>query len=204
MQAPHTVLGIVGSYRRDGHIAALVDAILSAAAARGAATRTLHLSDFDIGFCTNCRGCTQAPGTARVPCLVHRDDMEQLLDQVHSAQALVIGAPVNVGAVNALTQRFVERCIGYYYWPWGTRRGPVLRDPARPRTAVLVSTSAAPAWMNNRLFGFGALHALEKLAEAAGARVIERVRVGMLTEQEVRLSQRTRRKAAVIGERLAA
>ncbi len=166
-------------------------AILSAAAARGAPTRTLHLADFDIGFCTNRRGCTQAPGTARVPCLVHRDDMEQLPDQVHSAHALVIGAPVDIGAVNAVTQRSVERCIGYYYRPWGTHRGAGL-------------DSATPARMNNRLFGFGALHALEKPAGAAGAGVVERVRVGMLTEQEVRLSERTRRKAAVIGERLAA
>jgi len=52
------ILGIVGSYRRNGTIDALVQAVLSAAEEQGAETDKIYLIDKHVEFCTNCRTCT--------------------------------------------------------------------------------------------------------------------------------------------------
>jgi multimeric flavodoxin WrbA len=153
-----TVLGIVGSYRKGGHIDTAVSAILASAATAGANTQKVYLQDQHIEFCTNCRHCLQTPG--RSPC-IHQDDMVALLDQVEAADALVLGAPVNFGNVNALTRRFLERTICYGYWPWDAP-APLRRGQAGTKPAVLVTTSAAPALLGR--WTMGAMKALQQLA----------------------------------------
>ena len=59
------ILGIVGSYRRNGTIDTLVTEVLSSARAAGAETEKIYLLDKHIEFCTNCRTCTQKPGPER-------------------------------------------------------------------------------------------------------------------------------------------
>jgi multimeric flavodoxin WrbA len=98
------VLGIVGSYRKGGTIDQAVSTVLAAAAAGGAATEKVYLLDSRIEFCTNCRNCTQHPGPDPGRCFLE-DDMAGLIERVERADALVLGAPVNFGNVNALTQR---------------------------------------------------------------------------------------------------
>jgi hypothetical protein len=196
------VVGIVGSYRRGGYCDQLTALALELAAARGAAVDTIRLADHDIGFCTNCRGCTQQPGAAQVPCVVHRDDMQQLLGRIATADALVIAAPVNAGNLNALTQRFAERCVGFYYWPFATRGGPKLRSPRTAADALVISTSAAPRFFNNRLFGFGAEHGLRWLCRSLGARVAASLKVGMLDGPEPVLADGDMRRLRRAASRL--
>ncbi len=202
MDTGTTVLGIVGSYREDGYCAQLAALALGLGEERGAKIDRLRLAEFEIGFCTNCRVCTQAPGTRQVPCVVHHDDMQPLLDRVAAADVLVIAAPVNNGGLNALTQRFVERCVGFYYWPWTRRGGPVLRNAAPSKRALVISTSAAPRLLNNRLFGNGAGHALGRLARTLGAGTVETVKIGMLTGPEAKLAASAERRVKRAVSRL--
>lgn len=114
------VVGLVGSYRKNGFIDSTVDEMLSAARDRGAKTEKIFLLDQHIEFCTNCRSCMQEPGPDRGKC-IHEDDMEKILKKIAGSDSIVIGAPVNCWDVNALTRKFFERCVGYAYWPWGTK-----------------------------------------------------------------------------------
>ena len=93
------VVGIVGSYRKDGFIDAAIAQILAAAQSQGAETQKIYLQDQHIEFCTNCRTCLQEPGTERGKCVLE-DDMDQVLQDIEIADSLVIGAPVNFGNVN--------------------------------------------------------------------------------------------------------
>ena len=56
------ILGIVGSYRKRGTIDQAVSSVLAAARTNGAETKKIYLKDLNIGFCNNCRRCTQEPG----------------------------------------------------------------------------------------------------------------------------------------------
>ncbi|NEQ43460.1 MAG: flavodoxin family protein [Leptolyngbya sp. SIOISBB] len=193
------IIGIVGSYRKHGTIDTAVTAVLDSARAAGAETQKLYLQDQQIEFCTNCRACLQQPGAQRGECVLH-DDMAALLDQLEQADALVLGAPVNFGNVNALTQRFIERCVCYGYWPWG-QPAPTMRIPVATKKAVLVSSSAAPGliarWMTS------AMGTLKQLAEMLSAKPIGTLWVGLIDPQDATLPSRVQRQAQKLGQQLA-
>lgn len=194
-----TVIGIVGSYRKHGIVDAIVTEILAAAEAAGATTETIYLQDQHIEFCRNCRACLQEPGEQRGHCPIN-DDMAEILEKLDAAQALVLGAPVNFGNVNALTRQFLERCVGAGYWPWGTA-APKLRQPKPTKPAVLVSSSAAPALIG-RWFT-GAIAALNHLATMLNAKPIGTVWMGMVSDPSMNLSPRVKVRSQRLGQRLA-
>ncbi len=194
------IIAIVGSYRKGGIIDSAVDAILAAAAEKGAETDTIYLIDRHIEFCTNCRKCTQAEGLQRGKC-VQNDDLGMLLDKIERADALIIGSPVNFYNVTAVTRRFIERLIGYAYWPWG-KGGPAMRSKERKKKAVLVTSSAMPAPMG-RVFT-GALRILKITAQTLGAKPVGTLFIGLsaLGEKQA-LPERVIRKTRALGHALA-
>jgi multimeric flavodoxin WrbA len=105
------VVAIVGSYRKGGTIDSAVEAVLEGAREKGAETVTLYLTEKHIEFCTNCRKCMQAPGEERGKC-EQQDDLEPMLQEIESANALVLGSPVNFFNVTAIFRRFMERTGG--------------------------------------------------------------------------------------------
>jgi multimeric flavodoxin WrbA len=193
------IIGIVGSYRKHGTIDTAVSAILAAAQAAGAKTQKIYLQDQHIEFCTNCRACLQQPGPQRGDC-IWQDDMAVILDQLEQADGLVLGAPVNFGSVNALTQRFVERCVCYGYWPWG-QKAPTSRQAQMTKQAVLVSSSAAPGWLARRLTSV--TKTLRQVTKLLGAKPIGTLWIGMIDPQAAKLSPRMQRRAEKLGQRLA-
>jgi multimeric flavodoxin WrbA len=196
------ILGIVGSYRKGGIIDSLVSETLAAAEGQGAATAKVHLVDMHIEFCTNCRTCTQQPGPGRGKC-IHNDDMEGILAQWEESDALVLGAPVNFFNVNAITRRFMERLLGYAYWPWDEPAGPHLRTKAGTKRAVLITSSAMPAMMG-RVFT-GALRALRLTAAAMGAKPVASIFVGTsAVHRQQAPPEKALRKARNAGRKLAA
>lgn len=194
----HTVIGLVGSYRKDGVIDSVITEILSAAEQAGATCKKIYLQDQHIEFCHNCRTCMQQAGTERGKCVIH-DDMEKILSEIESADRLVIGAPVNIGNVNALTRKFMERCAGYAYWPWGSP-APKVRNKTLSKKAVIVSSSAAPALMARYLMG--AMGALKTLAKMLHAKTIGVVWVGLVNQEHTVLTAKQKHKAHIMGKKL--
>jgi multimeric flavodoxin WrbA len=193
------VVGIVGSYRKGGIIDQAVDAALAGAKARGAATEKIYLLDHRIEFCTNCRSCTQNGGPHRGTC-AQNDDMASILDRIEAANGLVLGAPVNFFNVNALTRRFMERTVGYAYWPWG-QGGPKMRSQAADKKAVLITSTAMPGLMG-RIFT-GAIRALKLTAKTVGAKPIASIFIGLIALQPRQpLPDRIIAKARRAGEKL--
>lgn len=192
-------IGIIGSYRKGGILDSAVTEVLAEAERQGAQTRKIYLLDCHIEFCTNCRSCMQSPGPDRGRCIID-DDMNSLLDEIENADCLVIGAPVNVGNVNALTRRFMERCVGYGYWPWGAA-APKGRVKGLSKKSVLVSSSAAPFIIGRYLTG--AYGALKKLSEILGAKPVGLLWVGLVNKQQMELPEKAKKKARKLGRKLA-
>lgn len=194
------VVAIVGSYRVGGTTDCAVEAVLEGARAAGAETSKIYLIDRHIEFCRNCRECTQAGGVARGTCEL-QDDMKWLLDQIESADALVLGAPVNYFNVTAIFRQFMERLIGYTYWPWGSRLGPVLRVKARTRRAVLVTSAAMPAFLIP--LTTGAPRALRLAARMLGARPVGNLWIGQAAiNRQQAIPFHTLARANALGRRL--
>ncbi len=104
------VIGMMNSYRKGGAIDTVVAEVLHAAQDQGAEITKIDLVDKHIEYCMNCRACCQAPGLHRGKCVIN-DDMEEILTTLEEADAIVLGAPVNFGDVNALTSTFLERMV---------------------------------------------------------------------------------------------
>ena len=194
------IVAIVGSYRKDGVTDSAVEAILAGAREKGARTSTIYLTEQHIEFCTNCRQCTQAPGAGRGTC-AQKDDLQPILDEIESADALVLSSPVNFGNVTAIFRRFMERLMGYAYWPWG-HPSPSGRGKSRILDAVLVSSSAMPSLLLP-LFT-GTAKALKRTASVLGARVIGKLWIGLAAQKpRYALSGSEVARARKLGYRLA-
>lgn len=163
----------------------------------------MYLRDRNIAFCTNCRSCTQAaPETMRGECPTD-DDMSVVCDQLDGADAIVFASPINFGTVTALMKRFIERLVCYAYWPWASNRPPKQRIKKRHKKAIVVASSAAPAFMV-KFFLPGALRPLKWAAACVGAKVADTVYVGMVpAEQNPALPHKTINRAYQAGEKLA-
>lgn len=194
------VVAIVGSYRKNGVIDRGVEAILEGAREKGAETQTIYLAGQHLEFCTNCRQCVQDPGVERGKCVL-KDDLESILTQIEAADALVLGSPVNDYNATALFRRFLERLLGYTYWPWG-QNAPRLRSKLQPRKAVLVASAAMPGLLIP--LATGAPRALRLTATTLGAKPVGSLWIGLASHQpHPPLPARTLGKARRMGWKLA-
>jgi NAD(P)H-dependent FMN reductase len=194
------VVAVVGSYRKGGTTDTVVEAVLAGAREKGAETSTIYLIDRPIEFCTNCRECMQTPGPERGKC-VQKDGLEPMLQEIEAADAIVLGSPINHGNVTAIFRRFMERIVGYGYWPWG-QKTPSGRKKVPTRKAVLVATSAMPGFLVPLATGTG--YALRTTARILGAKPVGALWIGLTpaTPNYV-LSPKNRKRARALGWKLA-
>lgn len=193
------VTAVVGSYRKGGIVDSAIDEILSSAREVGAEVSKIYLMDRHIEFCRNCRTCTQEKGLRRGACPVD-DDMGPLLDELEKSDAIVLGSPMNFGTVTAVMKRFIERLVCFAYWPWGGM-SPTVRDRRRSRKAVIVITSAAPAFMARMQRGMVKL--LKDAAGLLGADTVGVLSVGLAARKKKQtISKGTAKKARLLGRKL--
>jgi multimeric flavodoxin WrbA len=201
MANTRSIIAIVGSYRKGGTIDQAIDEILAAAKEDGVDTKKHYLSDKRLSYCTNCRSCTQEKGVQRGKC-VQDDDMASLLRELDKADAVVLGSPMNAGTVTAVMKAFIERLISYSYWPWG-QPAPKTRNPVKKKTALLVGSSAAPAFFAKRTGDVVRL--LKTAASLLGAKPVGTLFIGLAAQQKHRkIGRRTISKARALGKQLAA
>jgi len=100
------VLGIVGSPRRDGNTAILLQRTL-APLPDFVETETLYLKDYRIEPCEACHRC-EAEGS----CILD-DGMQALSPKLRAADALVLASPVYMGGLSSRMRVFMERS-----WPF--------------------------------------------------------------------------------------
>ena len=196
------VVGIVGSYRKGKTIDNAVSAVLEGAKAAGAETKKIYLLDEHIEFCTNCRNCAQEKVETRRGKCVHNDDMETILTEIDNADAVVLGSPINLGNVTAITKRFIERLGPYFYWPWDQAVAPVYRIVKTDKKAITITSSACPAFIG-RILMPGALSILKKAARIMGATVVKSLYFGPVCYQkDSQLSEKALLRARKAGEKL--
>ena len=174
------LLAINGSYRENGAIDQAVDVAVQAAMQNGAAVEVIHLRDFPIEFCRNCRHCTQVPGEAPGEC-VHQDGMRKLIDKIEAADGYILASPTNFYSVTALFKRFMERLLVYAYWPWGSY-APKFRKKKATKKTILIASSAAPGFMGRCIYA--TVKQLKMTAQIIGASPVASIFIGLMSRQE--------------------
>jgi NAD(P)H-dependent FMN reductase len=196
---PKKVVAIIGSYRKGGTVDTAVDAVLGGAREHGAETTKIYLIDQHIEYCRNCRTCTQTESPVRGECTI-QDDMTAVLTEIHRADSVVLGSPVNFYNTTAVFRTFLERLVGAVYWPWGLW-SPNPRCKDLPRKAVLIASSAAPGIFLP--FATGAPKALRVAANCLGARPVAKLWIGLAAQNaQPKLSASILRRAHRIGQEL--
>lgn len=102
------VIAFNGSPRKNWNTATLLEKALAGAASKGAETELIHLYDLDYKGCRSCFACKTKGGKSYGRCAAV-DELTPVLKKVEEAGALILGAPVYMGAVNGAMQSFIER-----------------------------------------------------------------------------------------------
>jgi multimeric flavodoxin WrbA len=117
----NSILGIVGSPRKNGNTHLLVSRILEGAEAEGVAGDLLLLGDLTIRECDGCHVCWQGK-----PCSKN-DDMSETYARIAASDAMVFGTPVYWYGPTALMKGFIDRFV-YFNCP--ENRAQVRGKPA--------------------------------------------------------------------------
>lgn len=98
------VVAINGSHRKGKNTAAMLHIVLEEAAAAGAETELLELTDYNIKPCLSCNRCLKKP-----ECSIIDDDMGMLAEKMLAADGIVLGSPVYFCNVTGLIKNFMDR-----------------------------------------------------------------------------------------------
>ncbi len=97
------IIGIIGSPRKKGNTAFLVEKALESAEDAGANVESIHLGEMEIESCNACDICKM---TGECP---KDDGINHLLSKIQEAHGLIIGSPVYFGNVSAQLKILMDR-----------------------------------------------------------------------------------------------
>ena len=186
------VVGFVGSPRKNGNTATIVNEVLRGAQESGAETKLFNLNQLNIRGCQACYKC-MAP-EARC---VQKDDMAALFDEIYSADAVVVGTPIFMFQVTGQTKIFMDRLFSLMYLKDG--KPGAFRNKLKGKKAVAVYSQGQP---NPDMFK-ATLDIHEGVLAFVGLPVQSRIVAGdMRTEDAARGNEEILKKAYAAGEAL--
>ena len=97
------ILAINGSHRAGKGTAALIEAALEEARAKGCETELIELSKCNIEYCIGCNRCLGKP-----ECTV-QDDMQMLYEKMKEADGIILASPNYFANVSARMKCFMDR-----------------------------------------------------------------------------------------------
>jgi multimeric flavodoxin WrbA len=104
------IAAIVGSPRKNGQSAQLVNAILDGAKKSGAEVAIHYLGEKTILPCTGCYSCKETK-----ECIIKNDDMMDIYEDMETADAYVFASPVYFKQVSGQFKVFIDRIFPYYW-----------------------------------------------------------------------------------------
>jgi len=188
------VLGIVGSKRKNGNTAIMVQETLKVVEKEGFETELIFLGDYNINSCNGCEGCRET-----YQCVI-QDDMQKIYPLLLAADALVLGSPTYFYNISSDMKAFKERCYPYELFSEDDRSVWMSINEAsgiKYAVAIVICEKYAREDM-----GF-TVEAMTKPLEALGYRVVDAVGVlGAFKQGDVLKQNDTLEKARKAGDKL--
>jgi multimeric flavodoxin WrbA len=113
------VVAITGNTRPNSSALKLAQTVLESAAAKGAQTQLLELRNLKYNDCIACMGCR----TTSDRCVV-QDDLQQVLEAVRNADAVVFSSPVYFGEVSGQFKCCFDRFFSFFDTGFKNRLAP--------------------------------------------------------------------------------
>jgi len=136
----------------------------------GISTCQLKLSQLQIVKCTQCRCCTQKKGEEPSKCCMN-DDMNEAIDKIEKADAYVILADRNnLFSKNKVHEKFSERLVAYYYWPYGQVQSTPRRISLK-KSSILINYNTTKYFMNHSFY-MSKIY-MEHTSTSIGAKVLD-------------------------------
>lgn len=130
----------------------------------------LKLGEMKIVKCTQCRCCTLKKGEDPVKCVI-KDDMNDTIEQIEAADAFVILADRNnLFSKNKVHEKFSERLVAYYYWPYSQDHATPRRITL-PKTSLLINYNTTKYFMNHSFYT--SRQYMEHASTSIGAKVLD-------------------------------
>lgn len=101
------VLGVVGSFRKNGNTDILVNKVLEGVKSCGIGTECIYLSDFNFKDCIGCEGC------AKTNKCVIKDEMQDIYRLLEESDGIVLGSPTYFYNVTGDIKKFLDRLYCY-------------------------------------------------------------------------------------------
>lgn len=125
-----TVLGVVGSPRKNSNTDILVDKVLSGAKEKGNTTNKIFLNDLNIKPCQACMSCKKTE-----KCVID-DDMQKVYAQILKSDCLVLGTPIYWLGASAQMKTFIDRWYALLDANYNTK--------LKGKSAVIIAVCGAP------------------------------------------------------------
>lgn len=186
--------GIIGSRRKNGNSARLVEESLKPLVNAGFNTEIIHLGDYDIKNCTGCEGCRDS-----FKCIIN-DDMHKIYKLIRESDILILSSPTYFYNITGDMKTFLDRLYCYEFFDKDDRSvwmglGEILGGKYAAVIAVCEQHT-------EKEMGFTA-DAMRKPLEALGYRVIDTVKsIGLFKPGEASENKTELLKAKKAGEKL--
>jgi multimeric flavodoxin WrbA len=138
-----------GSPKTNGNTYYMLSVVAKELEARGISTQIIQAGGRDIHGCIACEACRKN-NTPR--CAFNDDIINEALEAIENADALVLGSPVYFGGLTAQMKAFIDR-VGYVGRPHKLLKGKVC-------------ASVAVARRNGALVAFNSMNNLFTISEA--------------------------------------
>ncbi|SCY59967.1 flavodoxin family protein [Desulfoluna spongiiphila] len=131
------IVCLTGSPRYHGNSTAIAKRFMETADKHGADTTTYALNKLTYKGCQACMGCK-----TKADSCVLGDDMKQVLDDVSTADVLVMASPIYYGDVTSQMKAFMDRTYSFYVPEFHTKARP--SRLASGKKFVMISTQGQP------------------------------------------------------------
>lgn len=148
------ITALMGSPRKQGSTARVVEEIIRGAAERGAQTKIYCLNDMTIKGCQSCHSCTNR---STVTCAI-QDDVNEMLQTISESDGVIFGTPVYMASMTGQMKTLVDRLYPFTKADNTSKMGPgkkalwaiTQRNPDETRYLPVFETMAFPM----RFLGF--------------------------------------------------
>lgn len=162
------VLGIVGSRRKKGNTAYLMQQTLNEIKGEEVETELIFLADYNIRGCIGCEGCKDT-----YKCVI-KDDMQKIYPLIINSDALILGSPTYFYNITAEMKAFIERLYCFQIFAEDDRSvWSSINEVLGSKYAAVISICEQN---DKKDMGFTA-EAMCKPLEGLGYRVIETVEI---------------------------